>query len=116
MQEVTGSTPVSSTTFKAPSNEGAFFVIAAYVNILFSESRNQHYIGASANLCDRILRHNRGYSKSTASGRPWLLMFTKAFPTFQEARAFEAHLKKQKRSSAYLHLMANYIANPFPLP
>ncbi|MBK7342763.1 MAG: GIY-YIG nuclease family protein [Saprospiraceae bacterium] len=88
----------------------------AFTYILYSPSKDRYYIGATNSLADRLNRHNFGYSKSTRSGKPWLLVYTQQFDNFQEATTFESDLKKQKKRSAYIPLIQNYRSNPFPLP
>ena len=96
--------------------EGPFLCMPAFTYILYSPSKNRYYIGATNSLADRLNRHNSGYSKSTKSGRPWVLVYTHQFVSFQEATAFESDLKKQKKRAAYIPLIQEYTCNPFPLP
>ena len=88
----------------------------AFVYILYSPAKDRYYIGATAHLRDRMNRHFHGYSKATSTGRPWIIAYLQSFPSFTEARNYEDYLKKQKRKSAFLPLIQNYLANPFPLP
>ncbi|MDZ4822593.1 MAG: GIY-YIG nuclease family protein [Flavobacteriales bacterium] len=69
--------------------------------IIQSEKDRSYYVGHSANLNDRLKRHNEGRSLSTKSKRPFIVVFTKEFATRQEAVAFELQLKSYK-SSIYL--------------
>jgi len=77
----------------------AFFVMAAFLYILFSQSRDRYYVGATIDLDRRLLEHNSGKSKSTKSGIPWKLVFSQAHQTFKEARQHEAQIKKMKSRS-----------------
>lgn len=47
-----------------------------YLYILYSPSRDRFYIGATTQPGERLMRHNAGYSKSTAAGRPWVITQT----------------------------------------
>jgi putative endonuclease len=67
-----------------------------YVYLLYSKSKDKYYIGQTANLDDRLRRHNSGRSKSTKSGIPWELLKTISFNSRNEAMKFEYHLKHKK--------------------
>jgi putative endonuclease len=64
--------------------------------ILYSISKDRFYIGHTANLEDRIKRHNSGRSKSTKYGIPWEIVYTKEFTSQAEAYQFEMHIKSKK--------------------
>ncbi len=66
------------------------------VYILYSESRDRYYIGASANVENRLSRHNAGATKSTKSGRPWKIVHTELFETYKEALVRERAIKAKK--------------------
>ncbi len=53
---------------------------ACYTYILYSETKDRYYVGYSCQLADRKARHQLGYSKSTKSGRPWLVVYLEPFP------------------------------------
>jgi putative endonuclease len=63
---------------------------------LKSKINERFYIGTTANLDDRIKRHNEGRSKSTKSGRPWEIVYTKGFDNRSDALSRERQLKKWK--------------------
>ena len=44
----------------------------------------------------RLYEHNIGHSKFTATGIPWELKYTEAYPTLQEAKKRELQIKKMK--------------------
>ncbi|WP_339627241.1 GIY-YIG nuclease family protein [uncultured Winogradskyella sp.] len=64
--------------------------------ILYSKTKDRFYIGHSANLNDRLKRHNAGRSKSTKHGTPWNIVYTVKFASKSEAYQHEMHIKKQK--------------------
>ena len=66
------------------------------VYILYSEKRDRYYIGHTANLNDRLERHNAGRSKSTKAGIPWKLMYSEVFGTKPEAYQREMEIKRMK--------------------
>ncbi|MFC1651550.1 GIY-YIG nuclease family protein [Patescibacteria group bacterium] len=67
----------------------------ACVYILYSKSKNKFYTGSSRknNSRTRLKSHNIGKVKSTKSGRPWILIHTKIYSTYREARKREIFLK-----------------------
>ena len=73
-----------------------------YVFILRSQKNGRHYIGQTKNLDDRLNRHNSGRERSTKSGAPWDLIFTKSFLTRSEAFQLEQKLKGFKSRSRVL--------------
>ena len=64
-----------------------------YVYILYSEKIAKHYIGQTQNIENRIMEHNSGESKFTKTGKPWLLVWSKALTTRAEAMALEKKIK-----------------------
>lgn len=64
-----------------------------YTYILKSEKDESFYIGASADLKERIKHHNQRSSKYTSSKAPYVLIWYCAFPTKALAYAFEKYLK-----------------------
>jgi len=65
-----------------------------YVYILRSiPFPDQEYIGATADLRQRIAEHNTGRSSHTSKFMPWQLVWYCAFPDKHRALAFEKYLK-----------------------
>jgi putative endonuclease len=65
-----------------------------YVYIIRSSSSSEQiYIGATANLKQRIADHNAGKSSHTAKFVPWELLWYSAFPDKFRALEFEKYLK-----------------------
>ncbi len=78
-----------------------------YTYILYAEPIDQFYIGITANLQERILRHNQGRSKATKKGAPhWKILHFEIFPSRAQAYQREQFLKKMK--SSVLHANGNY--------
>ena len=65
------------------------------VYILRSRSLQQHYVGQTNDLEDRLTRHNAGRSPSTKRGIPWLLVWNKEFQTRSEAVRLERQIKSR---------------------
>ena len=80
-----------------PPNLEMFFLY-----ILWSESSKKFYVGHSADLDGRLLRHNSGRSKSTKGGLPWILVHSEEFETKQLAVTRELEIKGWK-SAVRIH-------------
>lgn len=78
-----------------------------YVYIIKSLSfPQQEYIGASADLKQRLADHNAGKSKHTAKYKPWKLIWYCAFPNKYKALSFEKYLKSHSgKAFAYKRLL-----------
>jgi putative endonuclease len=63
------------------------------IYVLFSEKDAMLYVGYSSNLHNRILNHNSGGTKSTASRRPLKLIFCEFYLFEKDARNREKYLK-----------------------
>ena len=65
-----------------------------YVYIIRSQVfSNQEYVGATANLKQRLTDHNSGKSAHTAKFMPWALIWYCAFHDKYKALEFEKYLK-----------------------
>jgi predicted GIY-YIG superfamily endonuclease len=65
-----------------------------YVYILKSESSGERfYVGVTADLRDRLKRHNAGEISHTSKFLPWELKTYVAFSDQEKAFAFERYLK-----------------------
>ncbi|XSG82482.1 MAG: GIY-YIG nuclease family protein [Methyloligella sp. ZOD6] len=65
-----------------------------YVYIIRSSAHpDQTYVGATADLRQRVSDHNAGKSKHTAKFIPWELAWYCAFPDKYVALEFEIYLK-----------------------
>lgn len=63
--------------------------------ILYSAFLKKYYVGSTANLADRLRRHNDGESKYTRKGVPWVLIWSSAFEQRSEAVSLEMKIKKR---------------------
>ena len=64
-----------------------------YVYVLYSEKLKKRYIGSTANVDNRIKEHNKGKSRFTKGGIPWILIHKEEFTTLGESRKRELFLK-----------------------
>ena len=71
-----------------------------YVYILFSPSTGKYYVGQTDDLENRLVRHNRGYEKSTSKYVPWVLVWQTTKSSRGEALVLELKLKNVKNTAA----------------
>jgi putative endonuclease len=64
-----------------------------FVYVLRSAVTGRLYTGSTADVQDRLRRHNSGESKATRHGIPWLLVHTETFATRAEAVRRERYYK-----------------------
>ncbi len=64
-----------------------------FVYAIKSTVRNYIYIGMTNNVGRRLAEHNNGENRSTKAYKPFVLIYTEAFPTRIEAREKEKYLK-----------------------
>ncbi|MDP5082280.1 MAG: GIY-YIG nuclease family protein [Winogradskyella sp.] len=76
--------------------------------ILYSKSKDRFYVGHTADVEDRLNRHNSGRSKSTKYGMPWEIAYTKEFTTKPEAYQFEMLIKSKKSRDFIIQLIKDY--------
>ena len=65
-----------------------------YVYLIESvHQRQQHYVGITHNLKQRLLDHNEGKSTHTQKYKPWNLVAYTGFADEETAQSFEKYLK-----------------------
>jgi putative endonuclease len=64
-----------------------------YCYVLRSQKTGRRYVGSCRDLDTRVQRHNRGESKATKHGVPWLLIHCESFSTRPDATARERYFK-----------------------
>jgi putative endonuclease len=77
-----------------------------YIYILYSAKLGKFYIGYSADIRDRLAKHNRSLKGFTAAGKPWKLIYTEEFTSKKEALMREKQLKKWKNKERISQLIA----------
>ncbi|MHB0865585.1 MAG: GIY-YIG nuclease family protein [Minisyncoccota bacterium] len=66
----------------------------AVTYILYSKKTNKFYTGSSrTDAASRLIAHNAGRTRSTKSGRPWMLVLEEQQMTYAAARQRENFLK-----------------------
>ena len=65
------------------------------VYILYSKKTGKSYVGSSHNddSKNRLIEHNRGKTRSTKYGCPWILVYEEKMANYTEARKQELFLK-----------------------
>ena len=63
------------------------------VYILYSEKLKKYYVGITADLQDRLYRHNNGESLATKAGTPWILVWSIEVPDRSTAMKLERKIK-----------------------
>ena len=66
------------------------------VYILFSETKNKYYIGFTADLTERLLRHNQKSKGFTGNVNDWKIVYTEFYETKEQALKREKQLKSWK--------------------
>ncbi|WP_186988789.1 GIY-YIG nuclease family protein [Constantimarinum furrinae] len=66
-----------------------------FVYILFSETSSKYYVGQTANIENRLKRHNQGIVPSTKGGRPWKIVLLLSVPNRSEALVLEKKIKNR---------------------
>jgi putative endonuclease len=77
-----------------------------YLYIIQSLKTGKFYIGHTNDLVRRFNEHNSGQTKSTRSGKPWVLVYSCPFETNLEAGKEELRLKKMKSHKYIEELVA----------
>ena len=73
----------------------AFFVMY-YCYILYSHRINKYYIGSTADLNERLQRHNCSHKGFTSTGKPWEIKYYEVFESKGRAIRREMELKSYK--------------------
>jgi putative endonuclease len=66
------------------------------VYIIYSHKLDKYYVGYSADVDDRLRKHNRKSKGFSSLGAPWILLYTECFDTKKEAMIREKQLKNWK--------------------
>ena len=85
------------------------------VYVLISETDRQLYIGYTTNIEERIIDHNRGHTKSTASRKPLKLVFCEQYLSKADALRREKYLKTTSGKKALkLMLRETFAEEKYP--
>ena len=66
-----------------------------FVYILFSEESSRYYVGQTADIKERLIRHNSGRVNSTKFGKPWKIVLQVKVLNRSEAMLLETKIKKR---------------------
>jgi putative endonuclease len=67
-----------------------------YTYILQSLKSRRYYIGHSADIDERLERHNSGKVKATRNKGPWIVVYYEKYETKTEANSRELYIKSMK--------------------
>jgi len=73
-----------------------FCFMTHFLYILYCQSIDRYYIGSSANVDERLIRHNAGATPSSKPGRPWNIVYTEECASKSESIKRENYLRKMK--------------------
>ena len=75
--------------------------------ILQSDRDRKYYIGSTNNFDERLVKHNRGYSRYTKNKGPFRLVYKEEFKTRSDAKKREYYLKSLKSRKALEKIIRN---------
>ena len=61
--------------------------------ILQSEKDGSYYIGSTDKIDQRVVQHNKGYSKYTKNKGPFNLVYKEEYDNFEDTRKREVYFK-----------------------
>lgn len=79
-----------------------------YTYIIKSIKFDCFYTCHSQDLNERLLKHNRGYSKSTKAKAPWKLVYFEEFETRSKAAKREIEIKNKKSRKYIEELIGDF--------
>ena len=110
---VAGSNPATPT--KPYRNVRLFLfnplIMKYYFYILFSFQLDKFYIGHTANLQERIKKHNSNHKGFTGKANDWEIVYFEEFDNKKEAYARERQVKNWKSKTKIIDLIKNTESN-----
>ena len=82
------------------------------VYIIYSSKLDKYYIGYTADMNDRLLKHNRKSKGFSNLGRPWTLVFSESFENKKLAMEREQQLKSWKNRDRLVALIQSGSEHP----
>ena len=79
------------------------------VDILYSALKNKFYIGFTADIVSRLIRHNQKSKGFTGSVNDWELVYTEKYDSKIEAQNRESQIKSWKSSIKIKSLIDNKV-------
>ena len=90
--------------------QGFFRMEAFYFYIIFSLKLDKYYIGHTADLCERLRKHNSNHKGYTGKADDWAFVYTETFDSKSDAYQRERQVKSWKNRARIESLIAK---NPF---
>lgn len=90
-----------------PGSENSTMIMF-YVYVLQSKRTDELYKGYTADLRERLQKHNRGLNFSTKGQRPWSLIHYEAYHNEKDARRREKYLKTSQGSRLLKRMLKEY--------
>jgi putative endonuclease len=78
-----------------------------YTYILQSTKSERYYIGHTADLDERLNRHNSGKVNATRNKGPWIIVYYETYGTKAEANSRELYIKSMKSRVYIERLISN---------
>jgi putative endonuclease len=82
------------------------------VYIIYSGKIDKYYIGFSADIAERLLKHNRSVRGFSSTGKPWSLVYTEHFRVKKNAMEREKQLKNWKNRERLIALIKKGSEHP----
>lgn len=79
-----------------------------FVYIIQSRKDGSYYVGSTADVETRLLRHNEGWSRSTKAKVPWVVVHVEPFSSKTDALQREKEIKKMKSRSFIERLIRSH--------
>ncbi|HAN17963.1 MAG: excinuclease ABC subunit C [Bacteroidetes bacterium GWC2_33_15] len=83
-----------------------------YFYILYSAILNKFYIGYTANLEERLRKHNSNHKGFTGRNNDWKIVYKESYPTKELAYERERQIKKWKSKIRIQELIARNGSDP----
>ena len=83
-----------------------------FLYIIYSNSLNKFYIGYSADIKERINRHNTYHKGFTGKANDWKLTYSEAYSSKKEAYARERQIKQWKSRKRIEALIESNSSDP----
>ncbi len=76
-----------------------------YFYILYSNTRDKHYLGHTSELSERLKKHNTNHKGFTGGISDWKLVYSEPYGSKLEAYARERQVKKWKSRKRIMELI-----------
>ena len=76
-----------------------------YFYILYSNTKDKHYLGHTSELSERLKKHNTNHKGFTGGVSDWELVYSESYGSKLEAYARERQVKKWKSRKRIMELI-----------